>query len=118
MLTLNTETHRYPVPRAKPGPAWSFLDAEHGGRYSKSVSWFHAAGWFVHHCGHPSAHFPWYITHVSAPKVGIFTFNGRGFASVYVARFAVEGLVAGFLEASSDRCAPGILRVLTRKVAA
>jgi len=115
-MELHTGTDRYLVPRRRPGPEWTFLGAEGGSKHSKSDSWHHAGGWFVHHCGHPSAHWPWYLVEIAAPDTSVMSWNGRGFHSVYVARFAVEGILSGELVASSDRCAPGVRRVLSARV--
>jgi hypothetical protein len=82
------------------------------GRSGKGATWRHLpSGWVLHHCGHPTANWPYYLTHpqVDAPVV---SFNGLGFKSVAAAKLAIEHLHAGRSVASTDRCLPGVRRLL------
>lgn len=87
--------------------AWTVITA---GKSGKGASWRHESGWELHHCGHPTALWPYWLQHpdVDAP---VFSHNGKGFDSVRAAKVAIELIAAGRVAPSSDRCAPGILRL-------
>lgn len=76
--------------------------------------WRHSSGWEARHCGHRTAIHPYYLVDPATPEDTIVSHNGYGFGSIYVARRAVELIVEGVLEASSDQCTPGTRRVLER----
>jgi hypothetical protein len=46
------------------------------------------SGWQVHHCGHPTANFPYYILTPSGER--ILNLNGRGFQRLQLAKSHVE----------------------------
>lgn len=55
-----------------------------------------ASGFEVHHCGHPTANWPYLIL---APKVpaALVSFNGLGFESLVAAQATAERLASGDL---------------------
>lgn len=83
---------------------FGFDDAQNGG-WTRSgagkcdAQWRHnASGWFVEHCGHPTALYPLSLTDPARPGALIVSQNGRGFAHLAKAKAAVEGLIAGRLK--------------------
>ena len=50
-------------------------------------------GWSVHHCGHPTVHFPYLV--VSPSGQMYLASNGRAFATIQLARAAAELLYMG-----------------------
>jgi hypothetical protein len=61
-----------------------------GGPAGKLGAWyFHGpSGWTVHHCGHPTANFPYYILTKDGDRV--LAPNGRGFQRLEIAQHHVE----------------------------
>lgn len=57
------------------------------------ATWFHAAtGWTVHHCGHPTANWPFYAINPNGETV--VAWNGLGFKDARTAFIALAA--AGF----------------------
>ena len=66
-----------------------------------ATHWRHVSGWEVHHCGHPTANWPYYLT---APESGreITSFNALGFKTLAVAKIVVHGLLAGMFHLAGN----------------
>jgi hypothetical protein len=62
----------------------------HAGALGKLDTFFvHvASGWTIHHCGHPTANFPYYILTPSGER--ILNGNGRGFQRLNLAKQFIE----------------------------
>ncbi len=87
-------------------PGWTASVPEADG--SKGGTWTHtASGWLVAHCGHPTAHFPYWLRDPAHPSCETMTHNGRGFTRLVLAIEAVERIVAGELVTTNANCAPG-----------
>jgi hypothetical protein len=71
---------------AAAGPAWM----RQGGNFGKIDTWYlhQATGCSIHHCGHPTANFPYYI--LTAAGERILAENGRGFMRLDLAKRYVE----------------------------
>ena len=65
------------------------------GQRGKGGVWQHTSGWTVHHCGHPTALWPYYVAHEAKGFATVVSGTNRGFRSIVAARRAVEALVAG-----------------------
>lgn len=87
--------------------AWQRTEGRPG---KKGGSWAHPSGWTVHHCGHPTALWPYYLRDPDGTMV--VSHNGHGFVQRAWALEVAEGLHAGTYTATTDRCRPGLMRVL------
>src|SRR5574343_753821 len=67
------------------------------GERGKSGWWEHPSGWSICHCGHPTAHHPWYLLSPKGEKV--FSHNGYGF-TFDNAKATVLSLLAGKMRLS------------------
>jgi hypothetical protein len=64
---------------------WRRIPGFNGGKCF--ARWVHRSGWEVHHCGHPTALFPYYV---EAPDGRSFiAANGRGFMHLAAANAAI-----------------------------
>jgi hypothetical protein len=64
--------------------------------------WKHDSGWMIHHCGHPTANWPYYLV---APKTGhiVLAQNGHGFRTSALAKDAVRAILAGYYKVKDNR---------------
>ena len=76
--------------------------------------WRHeASGWEVHHCGHPTANWPYAARDPEHPHALTADRSGRGFRTLEVAFWRVEGVIEGTLRTFDDGpCKHGYRRVI------
>lgn len=92
-------------------PGWTRLSAP-GNKCA--AHWRHESGWEVRHCGHPTANYPYSATDPNDPEARVcVTHNGRGFKTLAVAFDAIEGVLAGRLIATNERCGARTRRICT-----
>lgn len=78
-------------PAPAPTPTWERID---GGHSKLTATYRHNPnGWTVHHCGHPTANFPYYLLTPSGSR--LLAPNGRGFQTLALAQDHVERLHNG-----------------------
>jgi hypothetical protein len=72
----------------KPAPAivWEVVNVKRGKIWATYIH--RPSGWTVHHCGHPTANFPYYILTPAGDR--ILAPNGRGFQRLDIAKLFVE----------------------------
>jgi hypothetical protein len=72
----------------KPAPAivWEVANVKRGKIWAYYTH--RPSGWTIHHCGHPTANFPYYILTPAGDR--ILAPNGRGFQRLDIAKFFVE----------------------------
>lgn len=74
-----------PAPESAP-PLWRLMTPAH---WVAGV-WLHVpSGWEIHHCGYPTANFPYYIVTAAGEKI-LNPLNGKGFQRLSLARQYVE----------------------------
>ena len=74
-------------------------------------SYSHPNGYEVHHCGHQTANYPYYL--VTPAGLMVVSHNGHGFVRAAWAQEVAEGLASGRFTATNDGCVrPSLLRVL------
>lgn len=95
-MTLFDMSDFQPKPAAP--PEWS----NHGGGEKMSACWVHTSGWWIQHCGHPTALWPYALMPPDGGP-GVVAFNGRGFKTLRAARAVVHGIVSGRLHVSGNR---------------
>lgn len=79
-----------------------------------ATHWRHESGWEVRHCGHPTANYPYSATDPGDPEARVcVTHNGRGFKTLAVAFDAIDGVLAGRLIATNERCGARTRRICT-----
>lgn len=79
-----------------------------------ATHWRHESGWEVRHCGHPTANYPYSATDPNDPEDRVcVTHNGKGFKTLAVAFDAIEGVLAGRLIATNERCGARTRRICT-----
>ena len=69
------------------------------------AQWEHPSGWIVAHCGHPTAHFPYYLIHPKGWKLPALTFRHLEEAQGHVLRQLWQEAVnhAGTLKGGTRR---------------
>lgn len=77
---------------------------------SKFATHAHASGWQIHHCGHPTANWPYYLTAPGGSEM-IMSHNGRGFCTVAICKAVVAHLLIGTFTTTTENCEPGIATV-------
>jgi len=75
------------------------------------ATWEHPSGWQVHHCGHPTANWPYYAVDPTDNGRLYVTHNGKGFRTLVAAFAAVEGVLVGELVATDEGCGPTTGRI-------
>jgi hypothetical protein len=63
-------------------------------------AWLHHSGWEVHHCGHPTANWPYYLVSPKNRRRIVIAHSGRGFKTLAAAQTVVKGLVSGYFRLS------------------
>ncbi len=74
--------------------------------------WRHESGWEIRHCGHPTAHWPYYLIDPAHPDDMTMTHNGKGVRHLDTAKTAVVRIVAGELHTTEEQCVRGIRRIV------
>lgn len=90
-------------------PGWTRLTPP--GSRTNHGHWRHVSGWEIRHCGHPTALYPYYAVDPKHPERATVTFNGKGFWTLLLAMEAVEGIVAGELRVTNQKCGPATRRL-------
>lgn len=99
--------------KTKVFPGWTKRPGINGG--TTGSSWRHdASGWEIGHCGHPTALYPYGMSHPGLPGRLLMSHNGMGFTCIKAARAMVEQIAAGELAFTTDRCGPATARIHTR----
>jgi hypothetical protein len=74
----------------KPAPAPAVWERVPGSLGKIDTTYIHRpSGWTVHHCGHPTANFPYYISTPGSERI-ILGPNGRGFHRLELAKRHTE----------------------------
>jgi hypothetical protein len=68
---------------------------EHWERLVGYRCWQHSSGWEVHHCGHPTANWPYYLVEPKTRRM-VIAQNGKAFRTLALAQDAVRAVVAGY----------------------
>lgn len=61
------------------------------------------SGWQIHHCGHPTALWPYYLTEPGRPGI-VVSHNGRGFRDLDAAKTAVVYLICNMAHVDARNC--------------
>lgn len=69
-------------------------------------SWQHSSGWTVHHCGHQTAIWPYFLLPPNGWRT-VLSFNGMGFKSAEIGKRIVEMILAGIVHVTTKDCVPG-----------
>lgn len=69
-----------------------------------------ATGWEIHHCGHPTANWPWYAIAPGDAETGYVADHGRGWRTLDQAHEHVEDLIDGKRVASYRFSSKGYAR--------
>lgn len=79
----------------------------------KGGQWHHpASGWWLTHCGHPTAIYPYALHSPDAGQnVCVMSHNGMGWQKLAVAVEVHRRILLGELVVTDDRCTAGTLRV-------
>ena len=88
-------------------PGWTKRPTAAGRVDPKFSTTEHVSGWKIHHCGHPTSNWPYYLEAPDRNET-IVSFNGRGFRSVEICKEIVTKILAGTFRISTEHCCPNI----------
>lgn len=75
------------------------------------------SGWRLEHCGHPTAHWPYYLKAPAGHELEgctIVSFNGLGFQTKRAASAVLDDIESGLVEVTRERCGGVTARVIGR----